>query len=502
MLGVALLVVAWIGGTTPFGAPDEQWHYIRAVGITNGQILGPKVPYLQVPLPADQRAWTDNNTRGVVVPARLNPPGEPCQNGKPNLRGSCLEPTTSGNYPPLPYLLPAVGIGLSRHTSTAIWVARVASSLPSIALLLLAVALLWDGTGWSLLGLLAATSPMVFWISSVLNPSGMDITACLAFAAAVIRIGRTPAEVPRWVWSALLISGVIAILAGPIGLEFVVVYLLALGALFGRSALRQFRATHERWALPMSGVLGGAAILALIYTRVAGFSTTFRISPLGHGLHEGINVLPGVLKGAVGIFGALTVFLPLSAYWIWWLVVLGLVAAAMWLGDRRDRVVVASVTLLALAFPLFFYAWSERFTGFPLQGREVLPVLQLIPLVAGEVVYRRRSTFAAGRLAQLALGAVLAGFAAFQGYAWWENARFVAGAPRTIRFYAHATWHPPGGWLPWLMLAALGTVVLLLFASTEGIKGLTLQPAWAHPRPRKMLMAGGRASGRAKPPQR
>ena len=130
-----------------------------------------------------------------------------------------------------------------------------------------------------------------------------------------------------------------------------------------------------------------------------------------------------------------------------------------------------AVTVLSLAFPILFEAWVDRFTGFPLQGREILPALMFIPLTAGEVISRHMSSRTEARSARLALGGLLALVAAFQAYAWWYDARFVAGAPGTIRFYAHAIWRPPMGWLPWVGLAGLGILLLLVFASTEGFGG-------------------------------
>ena len=62
------------------------------------------------------------------------------------------------------------------------------------------------------------------------------------------------------------------------------------------------------------------------------------------------------------------------------------IAGAVWLGDRRERLVLAGVLVLVLAFPVLFWAWVDRFTGFTLRGREVLPIILLIPLVAGEIM--------------------------------------------------------------------------------------------------------------------
>jgi hypothetical protein len=106
------------------------------------------------------------------------------------------------------------------------------------------------------------------------------------------------------------------------------------------------------------------------------------------------------------------------------------------------------------------YAWVYRYSGFGMQGRQVLPVLMLIPLVAGELVYRRLEV-ARRPKARWVLGASVAAVALFQAYAWWYDARDAAGAPGTLRFYAHATWSPPLGWIVWIVVAALGTLALL-----------------------------------------
>jgi hypothetical protein len=478
MIAAALLVVAWIAATLPFTAPDEGWHYLRALTITNGQILGSKVHYTYEPLPADQLAWTNEHTRSVLVPSRLAPPNVLCTDFKRDVHGSCVQETTSGTYPPLPYLLPAAALAVSPDASTGLWLGRAATALPSIAFLILAVALLWNGTGWSLLGLLAATSPMVFFASAILNPSGVQTTASLAFAAALIRIARAPAETGRWPWVGCVVAGVVAILAGPIGLEFTIIDLAMFALLLGRPGLRDLRGKTDRRTLQLSGlILLVAGLLAVVYSRVAGFAPTVRISPLLHGLDKGIDQLPSVLQGAVGIFGSAAIFLPDAAYWLWWLLVLALVAAAMWLGNRHERRVTLLVTIVILAFPVLFDAWIFRFTGFPLQGRELLPPLMLIPLVAGEIVSRHSSRIDHRQWAKALLGVAIGLVAVFQAYAWWADARVVAGAPNTLRFYAHATWSPPMGWLPWIAAVGLGTAALLAFAASEAVSGIRLRPA-------------------------
>jgi hypothetical protein len=292
--GFALLMAAWIAATAPFAAPDEASHYLRALTIADGQLLGMKVLYGPDPaLTPTQQEFINHDTRAVRVPARLSPPDVNCMNangitafpvGKPDLAGSCLEATPSGNFPPLGYLLPAVALGASHDATAGLWLGRVASALQSLAFLLLALALLWDGSGWSTLGLLAAVSPMVLFASSVLNPSGIEITSSLAFAAAALRITRLPSETSRWVWIAFAVSGAVTILSGPIGVAFGLAVLALFGALLGRRGLRELHGRTGRWLRLSALTLLGAGILALVYSRIAGFSSSFGFSPFGHSL--------------------------------------------------------------------------------------------------------------------------------------------------------------------------------------------------------------------------
>ena len=220
-MGLALLLAAWVVATQPWQAPDEASHYQRAMSIANGRILGPKLDYTTAPGTPTQLRFIDHDTRGVLMPARLSPPNVVCMNGKPDVTGSCLEEDPNGNFPPLVYFLPAAALSVSHDASTAIWLARVVigASLAS-PFCCSALALLWDGTGWSILGLFAAITPMVLFTSSIMNSSGPQIASCVAFTAAILRITRSPRLTPRWVWVAFVVAGAVTILAGPIGLEF------------------------------------------------------------------------------------------------------------------------------------------------------------------------------------------------------------------------------------------------------------------------------------------
>jgi hypothetical protein len=206
-LGLTLLLAAWVTATRPFEAPDEWAHYLRALSITNGRLVGPKVPFVNVLATPTQAAWMAQDARGVVVPARLAPPGLVCVRGRSDVTGSCLAPSPTGDYQPLPYLLPAAGIALAHDARTALWLSRVACALQDLVFILLALVLTSSRRAWSLLGLVLAATPTVLFIGSVMNPDGLELAASLAFLAALLRLSRDPQAFPTWAWTATAIGG-------------------------------------------------------------------------------------------------------------------------------------------------------------------------------------------------------------------------------------------------------------------------------------------------------
>ncbi|MHB8689896.1 MAG: DUF2142 domain-containing protein [Solirubrobacteraceae bacterium] len=466
---VSLLLGAWVVATRPFDAPDEASHYLRAMTIANGQLVGPKIPLTPVPaqLSPAQLSWVEKDTTAVQVSGPLAPGGVVCVDGRPDL-SRCTEATEAGNYAPLPYLLPGLAISASSTATTALWRARAVSAALCLAFLLLAVALCWDGTLVSILGVLAAISPMVLFVCSILNPNGLEVAASLAFGAGVLRVSRDPGRVPRHVWGAVATAGAATILAWQLGPLFVAGD-LALGlALIGRTGALELWRGSRRAALATAGVLGAAVALYVGYGLATGLMhSPFRLSSFGPGLHVGLQQLGPVFGDAVGTFGILTIHLPLAARWIWWLLVLSLIAGALWAGTRTERRVLIATVVLAVVFTVLFYAWSYRFTGFAMQGRYVLPLLCCVPLLAGEVLRRHWGAVGARRYAAFVPPAVLMLIACLQAYAWSYDARIVAGDPGSIGFFTHATFIPPLGWAAWSVVAAGGVVALLTCAGAS-----------------------------------
>ncbi|PZS22305.1 MAG: hypothetical protein DLM61_26210 [Pseudonocardiales bacterium] len=165
-----------------------------------------------------------------------------------------------------------------------------------------------------------------------------------------------------------------------------------------------------------------------------------------------------VLKESVGVFGYLDLNLPAGAYGIWATMTLGLLANAFIVAGPRERRALLGIVATAVAVPVLYYAAIARH-GIGLQGRHMLPMLVIVPLLAGEVILRHRRRL--GPLARRTMWSIPAGAAAVQLLAWYANARRAAvGSNGPWAFLGHAQWQPPAGWDTWLALTIVAVALL------------------------------------------
>jgi Predicted membrane protein (DUF2142) len=466
--GFGLFLLAWVFASVPYRPPDEKAHYLRVAAIAGGTLLGPRTS-VTAATPA-QTAYVKPNGRAESVDARLAPPGLSCVDGKPvPAAGRCAVANYTGNYLPLPYLIPALAVHWATNASTGLWLGRLASAAQCLLFVGLAFALLWRGSAWSVLGLLGALTPSFLFVSSVINPDGLELATSLAFASGLVRISDTASERLTWAWAAVALSGAVAILSWQLGWLFVAAGACAVGALLGAERLTDLVRANRRAALLTGITLAVAFALFLAWSLSTGLlHSAFGISPVSASLRAGVHQLRAVLHDAVGLFGSLDVSLPSPYYWVWWSLVLGLVAVALKLGTRPERTGFTLVAVLVLAFPVLFYAWVYRHSGFILQARYVMPLLALIPVLGGELVFRRRGLLPGG-VKRFAPSVAIAVIACYQLAAWWINARTSAAEPHAFWFPASPHWSPPGGWAPWLISALLGTLLLIACAALSAL---------------------------------
>jgi Predicted membrane protein (DUF2142) len=489
----ALLLVAWIFGNPPGASPDEWSHYLRAVSIGQGQLVGVKtgpegaLSFLGPSPPAgfseqqyrDALRWTGENVRRVHVPARLTNAWFGCSQFDASVPARCLD-RDAGTWPPmvgmspserflntavyqpLPYLAPAVVSRIDASPNQLMWLMRSLTALLCLILLATAVLSVWQpGVGSvPLVGILVAITPMEIFLASSLNPSGLEIASAVAFAAALFRLARQD-EPPRWVWVSLGTTGAILALSRTPGPLWVILDVAIFLALVGFARSRALLRSHRGWSISAIALVGTGIALNRLWDGLYGPHLVFDPTPFRAAIAEGWRQLPGVLLHQVGVFDYGEFFLPSLAYTTWNALVVGLIAIALLVGTRRERIVLAGSAAAALALPVLLVATTMRHTGFPLAGRYVLPFSVVVPILAGEILVRRYDHLRMLGAQRLILPFAM-GVATLQFVGWWADARrFAVGAQGAWWFVDKAQWSPPAGWWPWLILASGGALLLV-----------------------------------------
>lgn len=471
LLAWGLLLAAWVMGNAPFAAPDEADHYIRAIGVSEGRLLGKADPSARIGVTLTQVAWTAQATRLVSLPRGLDPEPFTCELRPGELSAACLNAvdprpppvtavTTVGNYQPLPYLLPAVLVRAASSAPAALRLGRAAEALSAFALLAIAVFALCDAVSplLSLLGLLLAVTPMALFCGATLSGSSTEIAGGVAFFSCLLRVCRTGPLRARW-WAFTALSGAVLALSRSASPAWLVLALLIAAAWSGpRTFARRW---SGGWAPRVTaGVLVLAVALNELWEGLYGSHVQVDTGEVHAGLVAGTHEWWTALPELVGKFGYLDVRLPLVIPVAWFALVLALLASAAAVSGKRERLALAAILGAGLLGPVIFYALLIRPTGFGLQGRHVLPILVAVPLLAGETLNRHCARARARWLRALTV-AIPAAVAVMQTVAWYVNAkRYAVGGSGPSWFLSRAAWAPPAGWWTWLAAAALAGVCL------------------------------------------
>jgi hypothetical protein len=460
--GYALLLLGWVFAS-PFGAaPDEPAHAVRALASAAGQWQGqPATPYQRTADRTTAQAGLLNQVaQDFTVPASLLP-ADPCFARRPDQSAACASApspapssgtvhavTYETTAPPGVYTLAGLAMRLPVQAIPPGYLGRLALAL--VCALLLAGAA-WAagarGSLWPLAGVALATTPMVLFLGSSVGTAGVAAAAAICFTTGVLAFWIST---PRRGLATLIgASGAILALTsagGALALVALVVAMLPI--------VRLRRLTEP------GAILASAVVTAAL---VAGVALALDHRPLppggvdvGGALATATHSAPALLQQAVGVFAWTDLALPLAACAVWGGMVVVGVATALVLGGSRERlslVLVAATTLAAAAVAEGFVLVP---VGWDLRGSFVLPILVALPIIAGFVLHGARL---APRADALLLGAGVVGV---QLFALWENARrYAVGLQGPPNFLDSAAWTPPGGWMPWLIVAATGGLLLL-----------------------------------------
>ena len=208
-------------------------------------------------------------------------------------------------------------------------------------------------------------------------------------------------------------------------------------------------------------VVGMAAAVTVGWDAVVLPTVTPSVHVVGHDLGPALTQSFRSLPQLFGVFGWLDTkppgFVSDVALAVYALVLL----AGVMFGTRRQRLVLVGAVATTAVGSVLVDAVTQLPFGFGLQARYVMPLSAVTLLLSAWVVHERVGP---GRLltsvVPRVLGVVLVGGL---GLAWLANARQAAGGAGGPRlFFRHPQWAPPGGWPPWIIVAALGGLVLLV----------------------------------------
>ncbi|MBW3536580.1 MAG: DUF2142 domain-containing protein [Actinobacteria bacterium] len=492
VLGYGLLILSWTVSNSPGSSPDEPAHLVKALGAASGQWTGREADYPVTPeFGPPQLPWINSVTRSFSVPrsstfgtiATCNAfrPDEPstCIPERAAERaesGSSREKTHVGSYQPAPY----VPIGLAARAAPgtglapAVIAGRLTVALLAIGLLALAAASLWSAAwrSWSFLGLFAAVTPMVLFLGGSLSPNGLEVAGGLAMAAGAIRLARN-ASPPRAAWLALGVGGTVMALSRSTGPVWAAAILLLAVCLCGiRAFISRVRSAGVVGTASLGTVVvGSAATLAWDYV----FLPSPPRSPQAGRLLEAFAHLPELLRQSIGVFGWLDTAMPALAYTVWRVMLIVLIGLALLVGSRRERLVLLGASAVVVAATLAIALAAVFPTGFGTQARYTLPIAVAVPLLAGEIVARRRQRLGAVLPRRLPIAFAISA-AAVHFLGWYANGRrHGVGIEGPLLFIGQGEWSPPGGWAVWALVALTGSA-LIIVSSAAGASSRRRRP--------------------------
>jgi hypothetical protein len=462
VVGYAALFAAWIVGNPLGRAPDEPAHYVKTLAVGSGDILGKRVPAPPTGLTPTQAAWLNQAERLFTLPSGLAVyPNLPCKVQDPTASAACQrgwppaagrqQPTYVGSYQPYAYLAPGLAMRLAGSPWSAWILGRATLALLSLALIALGLLAL-GASPVSAAALVLAVTPMVVFLGSSLNPSGLETAAAVSFAAGLVGVFRE-GRLRRAAWPALVAGGVLLAATRSLGPYFVVVLVVLFAVAFG-SRRSWMRLATARVPLAIAAVtIAAAAVANVAWEQTQQPHLSLAPSLLGD---LSLHTVPRLVSELIARFGWLEASVPAVLVLAWLALVAGIVALGLVASSWRQRLALMGLLAVVAGLLVLFGTVQPIDTGFTAQGRYVLPLAVTIPILAGELVHRNRSRVPLALTMNFAAVAVAVA-ALVQGLTFYLNSRrYAVGTSGPRWFLGQALWTPTGGWWLWLAVGVIG----------------------------------------------
>jgi hypothetical protein len=453
---VSALAGLWSLASPLYAGPDEPSHVIRAVALDHGQLTGSELsPRLKRQLREGRQDYLM-----VRVPAYYGPTGKPtCFAYLSNVTAQCFVLARSvrevdgasyvARHPPAYYAAVGVASWLRQTGSSAIYVMRFLGVLIASAFTATAITAVRRSRAPRVVavGLAVAITPMVLFMSSVVNPSGLEISASLVvWVCGLILVFNARERVDRGLVTAVGIAGCALALArqlGPLWLGLVALTMLGVS---NGPALRNL--ARSSWVRLWAALIAASSLTQVGWDLIV---KPLDVSRSGKALaHADAPEVLRTTLGAtsiryremIGNFGWLDTASP-AVTWALWTAVLAFVcfAAVVWV-TRRQMVAVLGLLLAAIVVPVVIESLEYGSAPLSWQGRYTLPIAVGIPILAAVTLAstERGREIMTDRIV-LTIG-VLLGLAHF--FAFAQNLRrYTVGYSGELLFWRHPQWSPP-----------------------------------------------------------
>jgi len=302
-----------------------------------------------------------------------------------------------GRYPPLYYLLLAAP-GLLTSGTDSVYLMRWLSVAASASLLALAVALsvVFAEGSLVLIGVIVAVSPLVLYLASVVEPSGLEISAGLCVWSTIALLSVLPDRPPP---RALLVAAsasaaVLALSRASSPAWLACMAFVACCVLIPWSRLQSW--WSERLVRRSLLAVVGACALALAWTLgvkaylvVPVSVLKYRMAGVGLIARATVDRMPGYLSGMVSVFYPENVRAPLLVEVLLWGLIGLVVLLGALCGNKRQRLALLVIATGTFLVPIVMCVLTVRRDGFIWQGRYELPFAIGLPVVAGAAIQRR-----------------------------------------------------------------------------------------------------------------
>lgn len=473
-----LLGLAWLLSTPPGGGVDEPSHYVRAVGMAHGGLIGgdvdPDRPFEN--FRGEQLRRVNAESGWFTIPASQPSPNtcnaldasQPFDCPAPTQKTGRLEVVSlHGRSLPGAYVVPALLSRLAVSTWSATVLTRLGMLLQNAVILgvvLCALGVIYRDRRpppMSVVAIVALSmTPVLLFLSSTMSPSSFETMSAAAFSASLVAAVRTRST--NWLIGSVVLAWITS-WARDLGAVAVVVAVVSIAVVETRSRSWWRESGRKRWMI--LGGIGASVATGLLWQAVFKYPLEPSIGSFAQ-LRQDLATVLRTLRSGIGLGGWLNVPLDPVLESMWFVLLLGAGAIVINKAQKLVQGVLVAQFVVLCGIGLYLVAML-RAAGFGIQARFFMPLLAVavitIAASASENARHDDERFEPW-LWRILLGFVALSHAAALLNAARRNAQGLNGRPLD---FSHAVWSPSGGWIL-SGIIALGGCLLVLTLPAPG----------------------------------